>query len=637
MRRLTLTLLLCLAALSACGAEGQRPNNPPQLMTIAIQASLVDEVILTGGALQIELRRVGALIPAQARVLFKGQLGGSALDATLSAELIEQDGSLLLEIPWERLSAALGAAPGLTFDGTLQVQVDDLGGALTGEAALEGARLAFLDTLDPALEPPASAEVFLNQRVLLPARGVLRNGEGRTEVLAAGTFTPEGGAAVEVSLTLPVEIGADRAEGALLWSAAALGIRPGVFVGALTPQNTHAGGAVTQGEPREVEVRVLRTEIDGFDPPAASRGQITRVIGRGLIPADANAGQSMFFLLDGTFRDRNGEVLDLSGERAIQIAPEGVPDHTEARVVLRSQLEARDGLRALTGLTAVPGDFQGTVTPVLVDGVDTVRGRSFQGSLTIAPTRQEVFVKFLPSFGEALERYGLRNVEPELRDRVLAVLRRDYADFNLGFSDERPADFVEYSIIEVGGPDPNGAGLFGLDNSAGKDTGNLRLDDIVGGQNAESGEQGFYVFGGVFIDSFVIFSPSLSNGAAVASSRFDDIFSATMPALGGAPVDASEWPNGPRAAQIQEALTVMGNLIGGTLTHEIGHSLGLAWFESDDFGDSTQFHNTFDEPGSIMDSGQFRPFEERAEIDGADPPRFNARNRDYLRRVLPLP
>ena len=49
-----------------------------------------------------------------------------------------------------------------------------------------------------------------------------------------------------------------------------------------------------------------------------------------------------------------------------------------------------------------------------------------------------------------------------------------------------------------------------------------------------------------------------------------------------------------------------------------------------------QFHHLGDNPGWIMDSGSARPFEERAEIDGAGPAVFSPQNRAYLEQILPL-
>ena len=74
---------------------------------------------------------------------------------------------------------------------------------------------------------------------------------------------------------------------------------------------------------------------------------------------------------------------------------------------------------------------------------------------------------------------------------------------------------------------------------------------------------------------------------------------------------------------------VLGNLIGTTMTHEIGHSLGLA----NPFGDG--FHDSGDLPNRLMESGGDRPFEERAELDGQGPAVFCGTAFDYLRSILP--
>ena len=84
-------------------------------------------------------------------------------------------------------------------------------------------------------------------------------------------------------------------------------------------------------------------------------------------------------------------------------------------------------------------------------------------------------------------------------------------------------------------------------------------------------------------------------------------------------------------------MRAMGSLIANTISHEIGHSLGLSFFEEDLETDSQQFHNEFDTPNAMMDAGRARPFEERAEIQGQGPAVFNQRNRAYLEEILPLP
>ncbi len=626
------------AWVTGCGEDGGQAVQAPPEMTLDVEARLVDELVVAGGSLELEVDGAQAIVPSQASILLDGALGGQPFQGTIDAQFEEADERLRVALPWTTLTSVLGVEGGQVYEGTLSVEVEDLGGGLTGVSAPQAVTLSFQDQLTPDLRPPTLFEVFPNDLVEFDAQGLLRPGEGVTELALDGTFTPDTGEPQSVRATLTATPAGSRQRASVRWPATTFGVRPGVFEGTFTPRNKHALSDTTEGPSSDVSVALLLTEIDGFDPPAACRGQITKLVGRGFIPSDPAAGQSMYFLFDGMFETRSGTVVDFSGPKALQLAPEAVLEHTEAQMVLRTQTQQAPGggRTSLVGLTATPGSFQGTITPVLVDGVRTVQGRPYQGGFTILPTAQQVYIKFLPSFSEGLETFGLRNVEPEIRARIFEVLRRDYGDFNIEFSDQRPEDFVEYSVVEVAGPDPNGAGLFGLDNTNGKDTGNLRLNDIVGGQNAESGENGFYSFGGVFIASFTTFSPSLDASSEIASPRFDDIFSPVMPALGGTPVDASEWPSGPRKDTIQMALTVMGNLIGGTLVHEIGHSLGLAYSPQDLIDpNSMHFHNDFDEPGAIMDSGNNRPFEERAEIDGAPAPYFIPVNHRYLETTLP--
>ena len=71
------------------------------------------------------------------------------------------------------------------------------------------------------------------------------------------------------------------------------------------------------------------------------------------------------------------------------------------------------------------------------------------------------------------------------------------------------------------------------------------------------------------------------------------------------------------------------SLIGTTMTHELGHSLGLADPEGE------LFHDPGDEPNRLMDSGDGRPFEERAELMGLGPSRFCVDEFIYLRAALP--
>ena len=114
----------------------------------------------------------------------------------------------------------------------------------------------------------------------------------------------------------------------------------------------------------------------------------------------------------------------------------------------------------------------------------------------------------------------------------------------------------------------------------------------------------------------------------MANARFDDVFGMVSPELGGAPATFDDLDPASQRFEVGEARRVLGNLIGNTLSHEVGHSLGLANIPG-------RFHNEGDNPGWIMDSGLFRPFEERAELDGMGPASFSPVNKAYLLEILP--
>ena len=93
--------------------------------------------------------------------------------------------------------------------------------------------------------------------------------------------------------------------------------------------------------------------------------------------------------------------------------------------------------------------------------------------------------------------------------------------------------------------------------------------------------------------------------------------------------DGSLCPSTDRKVQVACAVFVLGNLIGTTLTHETGHSLGLANPDSDGF------HNPGDQPNRLMEAGGDRPFEERAEIRARGPAVFCGDEFSYLKKILP--
>jgi hypothetical protein len=259
-----------------------------------------------------------------------------------------------------------------------------------------------------------------------------------------------------------------------------------------------------------------------------------------------------------------------------------------------------------------------------------------------------VQVQFNASYVESLRRFGVRALDQRIRERVLEVLQRDYAGINVEFRTEAPTDYRLYSIVEISGPDPNGRGLLGYDNTPGKDVDNERLHDRIGGVNALTQLMDDAPgYGGVFIESIFTFSehPPKGFSAEVPTPLFDDVFDPFRDDRGGSPVSSEDFaegdipmlsqaggcPSTERRLQIACAEWVLGSIIGSTTSHEIGHSLGLA----DPYGPKTSYHTKGDGPNRLMDGGGSRPFTERAQLQGEGPGVFCQQEYDYLRKTLP--
>lgn len=492
------------------------------------------------------------------------------------------------------------------------------------------ANISVVDNIAPtviAFQSPDDV-LFPGDAVTVKGKNFLLKGEGHTVLVLEGTFQtkvpPE---TTTVQAVLPVT-GKDRETIIFELTPDVLGIRPGLFNGSLTVANEASTGKL-DGTGLDNIIRTLEPpRIDQIQPAIAARGQRIQVAGRGFLPTDPFFEATTLIRIEGEFAQaKSSASLVLQGPTALALFPDAFVGNHAMDYVLRV---ARTPSGELTGLGLFPGSFDGVVSPMIISGPETILGTGVPFKLEIAPQRQVVYVKFLPGFSAVAAEMGLEPLEGQIKQRILDVCHRDYTGINIEFRDTRPDDFIEYSIIEVGGQDPNHAGLFGLDNTTGKDVGNLRFNDVIGGANAETQEQGYYAFGGVFVRSFYQLSPSVPGvePLPIASARFDDLFGPFMPSLGGTPFSDGEL-GGARQAQADQAVRALGNIVGNTVSHEIGHSLGLANVEG-------KFHNSGDNPGWIMDAGNFRPFTERAELDGDGPAQWSPNNRAYLERILPV-
>ncbi|MEL6182921.1 MAG: hypothetical protein AAFS10_28455, partial [Myxococcota bacterium] len=265
---------------------------------------------------------------------------------------------------------ATGIGVGSTFEGDIEVVVAQ------GRGVVEGVTLEWLEGLTPSLSPLSeTVAVHLGDATRIPAEGLLRPSEGGTSALLWGEFDEEGGVTRPVSTRLAIGVGTDRNEAVVVWPATALGLREGVCRCELIPRNDAVVGEPVLGEPVAMTVRLKRSVVDALEPSAFSRGQVVRVLGRGLVAPEPGVGQAIFFDLEGRLTTDDGGVVELLGERVFRIAPEQVVTSQEAWVVLRTETaELDDGRTVLTGLSALSGTFEGTVTPVLVLGTDTARG-----------------------------------------------------------------------------------------------------------------------------------------------------------------------------------------------------------------------------------------------------------------------
>jgi hypothetical protein len=609
-------LLVAVALYAACAQAVDVPTPPrpvvvPPLALARLEADVVlpgTEIVLVGSGFVPDATGTG-------RVRFASGAGGVDAPATYVDERhLRVDADLALV-------EALGGV-GSRFDGEVTLTFEYKNGAQPQTASVPAA-FGLERTLAPRLDGASPDLLYLGSTLSLRGAGFLAPSEGGTRALLDGTFTPEGGATRPLQTEI-VTRKVSRAEGALEIDPEIFGIAPGRFSGTVSLRNTPlAAPAQVSGAPRALDFTLGPAAVLEVSSPVR-RGQRLVVRGRGFVPKRLDAGQATVLRLEGDFARRAGGAESWRGGSALELIAEHVSSSELAYVLRVSQ--SGDG--SLGGLGLVPGTFTGQVVPILLRGRDQVIGLPLAARIEILPQRQVIYLKYLPGFTDALRSFGLRNMELEIRGRIRAVCDRDYARWNVEFRESRPTDYVEYSVVEIGGVDPNGQGLFGLDNTTGKDLGNLRFNDVIGGYNAETEEQGYLAYGGVFVESYLALSPRARDPLPIASPRFDEVFDRFREDRGGWPVQAGEYPFTGRKAAIDEAVRVLGNLIGTTVTHEIGHTLGMAIAEG-------FFHNPNPGPNQLMDSGAERPFEERAELDGQGPAEFEPEHVRYLDEILP--
>lgn len=628
----SIPVLLLAFALVSCGTTPDVPDGEPAFSL----TSFSPQVWVPGTTVVIRGEGFRSGEPMSVSIVGDATpLSGGAtkrVDVTATPRLAEI-GVLHVDIDASFLAQAGGDG---TFNGRLTVKTTRDGRPY--EEAFD-ATIGLAVTLEPELDEAVTSAIYFGDAVTFSgANFLLGNKEGQFELIADGTFRKDGGSSSRVeAFPLPIRVD-DRGHAVYVHTSEAFGLATGEFEGTLVARNIHASGDVREAPPLNVSFVVLPSAIAAFGPAAASRQQRVRVAGNGFVALES-ARLSTELRFRGTFEGRDGESEQIDESVAVRV-------EASDRAIWAPSPQEVDEL--LVGLGSRPGTFTGTVTPVVLEGNEELAGVAWRGSFEILPAKQVVHVKFTPQFPEALRLFGLRNVDAKIRERVLEVLRRDYAGFNLDFRTEKPTDFEHWTTVELTGDDPNEADLFGLDNTKGKDAGNLRLNDYVGGKNAEQLEEGAFAYGGVFLASFLRFSPNVcrrenpdtgileykycrgGSQFPLASQRFDDVFAPFSSLLNGTEAALEELSSGARKDQLATAIRVLGNVAGNTVTHELGHSLGLAQEIGLD-----EYHNPGDTYGWIMNPGGSRPFEERAELDGQGPGVWAPADEAYLREILP--
>lgn len=564
--------------------------------------------------------------------------GAQTFELDLPSEYVSETALIVPLSPtlFETLAGGpLAAGDSVQIQGSLRLEMSEDRKVYVRTAPLE---LTLRAQLQPVVDRVSPTALFLGDDIVVSGSGFLLDGEGQMVLALSGTFVRQvlpGDRSTmpgsQASLYPRVEhtlIPVSRTEARLPLRARTLGIQPGSLYAQGTLENRQITEVKLASPTVAVNLSLLRTQLLGLDTKVVRRGMRAGATGAGFLPLDLTGDTATAVHLVGTFTLKDGTVVPTD----LTLITDVLDSH---RLVFVPH-PTLDAMGKLTGLGSRAGRFVGTLEPEVLSGANVQHGVPLPCSplcvVDVGSPLQVLYLKFLTNFTEGLRRFGLRNIEPEIRTKVLEVVRRTYADWNVDVRDSLPSDFDEYTTIEIGGPDPNNAGLFGLDNSEALDSGNLRLNDYIGGFNAAADRKGVYAFGGVFIEPFLALSPRAPSPLPIASARFDEVFAVFVPEYGGQAASRSELVIGePRYEALREAIRVLGALIGGTVAHEFGHSLGMAVVPG---GGS---HNNADLDRELMDAGPNRPFEERAELGDyqARPASFSAAHRAYLDGILP--
>ncbi len=628
-------LAACAALLCACGPSSSGRDtglDAFELTDVAPGLVLPGTKLVLSGTSFVD-HDLGA-----SRLAFDGFLAQAPVRFTVPATYAS---STRLEVAADQafIDAVGGRLEG-TLAGTFAVEVRSEVDAAVHRTPGVSTSLELRSESTPQLGRIVDGVTWVNQPIEVDGAGFLLGGkEGTLSVRLVGCFQPDGqpdcGPPIDVTLPATPAGELDRTRASFGYGTQISGIGPGHFSGQAALLNQHAGGLVLTSSVANVAFDVQRPRITGASTTGASLGQYVLVDGGGFVGGSDD--ESTVLSLVGTFVDRQGLTVPLD----LVLIPEFVSGPR-----LRYVLDENDPLGKLVDLRKRAGTISGTVQATVQKGATKLAGDPIPVTLQILPIKQVIYVDF-KNYYTSLHYFGLRAADDLVRRRVIATTRRIFSTVNVEFRDAVPTDFAVYSTVDISGPDPSGRGDFGYDNTPGKDVANVRLFDRIGGVNATTQADGYAGFGGIFTESFFAFSAH-PNGLAKqgdVAPLFDEIFDPFRPDVDGSEVTASELAalappeltsgdgcpaaHDDRRMQIACAVWTLGSLVGSTMAHEVGHSLGLA----DPYGPPKSYHNNGDLPDRLMEVGPARPFDERA-ILGAGPAEFCQTEYEYLRDIL---
>ena len=617
------SLALFLALLAACdGPPPAQPDaglEPPLILELRAPSPALEGSILEVRAVGLDVYRATPRL----ELLRPDGTFVAALDPVPDDD--RHDGTVLFELSAEVISV-LGA-------GVHSVDALTVGEGPSSEPFPTELRL--VTTLPVDLFTVPEGNVFRNEVAVIGGAGLVSATEGTITARFEGTFTPDGGGgSTPLDVTLPVAplSRGDRERGVIVLTTDLGGLRPGTFAGTVQLRSSLRSGQSSESSALSTTLRFTPPALFGLEPTDAALGQVLRVTGGGFLGGADRPTEGTSLRLEGSFTPAGGGAPEPFA--ATDVVPRFVSG-AEVRLEIEAEAEGEALVSSLFGHAR--GTFTGTATPVTSAGSEVLAGEPQPFVFRLGALRQVVYLRFLPGFYDSLRGFGLASAAPEILDRVKERIEAIYEGWNVDVRLEEPDDFSvnAYSVVEIGGPDPNGAGLFGYDNTPGKDIGNVRLFDRIGGTNAQTQTDGYPGYGGVFVDSILYWSshPELPGTTPSAGPDPDPLFDEVFDPVRSAPATRAEVRGEgepARVAAVRRAIRALGAIIGETTAHELGHSLGMA----QPYGPPNVYHNDFDAEGCLMDTGRDRPLGERMDEPGFAPTQLCHDHPAYLDAIL---